>query len=105
MATETVKVERQGQVALITLNRPQALNALNSQVLADLLDAFARFDADPTQRCAVIKGSDPGASEALYMHRLKAISERTKKLLTESVKLETVISTVANKGKRFSFFM
>ncbi len=56
-------------------------------------------------RDAVIKGSEPGASEALYMHRLKALSERTKKLLTDSVKLETTISTVANKGKRFSFFM
>ena len=56
-------------------------------------------------RDAVIKGSEPGASEGLYIHRLKAISERTKKLLTDSVKLETTISTVANKGKRFSFFM
>ncbi len=58
MNYETLLVEHVGAVTLITLNRPQALNALNRQVLADLLDAFAKFDADPTQRCAVLKGSD-----------------------------------------------
>jgi enoyl-CoA hydratase len=58
MSYETILVERRGAVTLITLNRPQALNALNSQVLADLLDAFGKYDADPAQRCAVIRGSD-----------------------------------------------
>ncbi len=58
MSYETILVEQRGAVTLVTLNRPQALNALNSQVLADLLDAFAKYDADPTQRCAVIRGSD-----------------------------------------------
>jgi enoyl-CoA hydratase len=57
MAYETLLVERAGPVSLITLNRPAALNALNSQVLADLLAAFADYDADETQRCAVLKGS------------------------------------------------
>jgi len=55
---ETLLVEQRGAVTLVTLNRPQALNALNSQVLADLLDAFGKYDADPAQRCAVLKGSD-----------------------------------------------
>ena len=58
MSYETILVEQKGAVTWVTLNRPQALNALNSQVLADLLDAFARFDADPSQRCAVLTGSD-----------------------------------------------
>ncbi len=58
MSYETILVEQRGAVTLVTLNRPQALNALNSQVLADLLDAFAKYDADPSQRCAVIRGSD-----------------------------------------------
>ncbi len=58
MAYETLLVAKDGPVTLVTLDRPQALNALNSQVLADLLDAFAAFDADPTQRCAVLTGSD-----------------------------------------------
>ena len=55
---ETLLVEQRGAVTLITLNRPKALNALNSQVLADLLAAFAAYDAVPTQRCAVITGSE-----------------------------------------------
>ena len=55
---ETILVEQRGAVTLITLNRPQALNALNSQVLADLTDAFAKFDADGSQRCAVLTGSE-----------------------------------------------
>jgi enoyl-CoA hydratase len=58
MNYETILVEQRGPVTLITLNRPQALNALNSQVLADLLVAFAAFDADPTQGCAVLTGSE-----------------------------------------------
>jgi enoyl-CoA hydratase len=55
---ETILVEQRGAVTLVTLNRPQALNALNSQVLADLLAAFAVFDADPSQGCAVLTGSE-----------------------------------------------
>jgi enoyl-CoA hydratase len=58
MSYETILVEQTGAVTVVTLNRPKALNALNSQVLADLLAAFAAFDADPTQRCAVLTGSE-----------------------------------------------
>ena len=53
---ETLLVERRDAVTLVTLNRPQALNALNAQLLAELLDAMRAFDADPEQRCAVITG-------------------------------------------------
>lgn len=56
-AYETILIERRDRVTLITLNRPQALNALNAQVLRELLDAMAAFDADPEQGCAVITGS------------------------------------------------
>jgi enoyl-CoA hydratase len=55
---ETILVEQRDAVTLITLNRPQALNALNSQVLADLIAAFEAFDADPSQGCAVLTGSE-----------------------------------------------
>ncbi len=62
MSYETITVETNAQgnngVTLITLNRPQALNALNSQVLEDLIAAFAAFDADDSQRCAVLTGSE-----------------------------------------------
>ncbi len=58
MTYETILVETRGAVTLITLNRPQALNALNSQVLAELIDASAAYDADPDQRCLVLTGSE-----------------------------------------------
>jgi enoyl-CoA hydratase len=58
MSYDTLLVEQHGAVTLITLNRPQALNALNSQVLLDLVGAFAAFDADDSQRCAVLTGSE-----------------------------------------------
>ncbi|AOH84823.1 enoyl-CoA hydratase [Sphingomonas panacis] len=64
MTYQNILVERHDAVTLITLNRPQALNALNTAVLADLIDAFAAFDADPDQRCAVLTGSGEKAFAA-----------------------------------------
>ncbi|MCC7394939.1 MAG: enoyl-CoA hydratase [Sphingomonadaceae bacterium] len=58
MTYETILVEQRGAVTLVTLNRPQALNALNSAVLADLLTAFAAYEADDGQRCLVLTGSE-----------------------------------------------
>ena len=48
MTYQTILTETKGAVTLITLNRPQALNALNSQVLGELIHAFAAFQADET---------------------------------------------------------
>ena len=58
MAYETIITEVRGKVGLITLNRPKALNALNSQVLSELTDALGVFDADPGIGAIVITGSD-----------------------------------------------
>jgi enoyl-CoA hydratase len=55
---ETILVEQKGAVTLVTLNRPQALNALNSTVLAELIQVFAAYDADESQRCLVLTGSE-----------------------------------------------
>ena len=64
MSYETLLVEQRDAVTLITLNRPQALNALNSRVLEDLIEAFAAFEADSGQRCAVLTGSGDKAFAA-----------------------------------------
>ncbi len=58
MTYETIVVEKHGAVTLLRLNRPQALNALNSQVLADMVAAARTYDADPTQLCMVVTGSE-----------------------------------------------
>ena len=58
MAYETIIAETRGKVGLITLNRPKALNALNSQVLSELLDAAEGFEADAGIGAVVLTGSD-----------------------------------------------
>ncbi len=58
MSYKTILVEKHDAVTLVTLNRPQALNALNTQVLAELTVAFVAYDVDPAQRCLVLTGSD-----------------------------------------------
>jgi enoyl-CoA hydratase len=54
----TILVEKRGAVTLVTLNRPQALNALNNEVLTELIAVFAAYDADASQRCLVLTGSE-----------------------------------------------
>ncbi|HEY8602876.1 enoyl-CoA hydratase-related protein [Tsuneonella suprasediminis] len=64
MTYETITVEHRDAVTLITLNRPEALNALNSQVLEELISAFAAYEADAGQRCAILTGSGDKAFAA-----------------------------------------
>src|ERR1700741_1634847 len=54
----TILLEQRGAVTLVTLNRPQALNALNSEVLKELIDVFAAYAAAPGQRCLILTGSE-----------------------------------------------
>jgi enoyl-CoA hydratase len=58
MAFETILVETRGKVGLITLNRPQALNALNSALLNEVNQALDTFEADPNIGCIVVTGSE-----------------------------------------------
>ena len=64
MSYETILTETRGAVTLITLNRPQALNALSGAVLEELIAAFAAYQADDGQRCAVLTGSGDKAFAA-----------------------------------------
>jgi enoyl-CoA hydratase len=58
MAFDTILVETRGKVGLITLNRPQALNALNAQLIKEVNEALDGFEADPKIGCIVITGSE-----------------------------------------------
>jgi len=58
MNDATLIIEQHDAVTLVRLNRPQALNALNSAVMAELIAAFAAYGADPSQRCLVLTGSE-----------------------------------------------
>ncbi|WP_019933043.1 enoyl-CoA hydratase [Nocardia sp. BMG111209] len=55
---ETILLERKGRVALITLNRPKALNALNSQVLIDISAALDELESDAGIGAVVLTGSE-----------------------------------------------
>lgn len=72
MSYETILVEQRGAVTLVTLNRPKALNALNSQVLAELIGAFAAFDADASQGCAVLTGSEKAFAAGADIKEMQA---------------------------------
>jgi enoyl-CoA hydratase len=58
MAYQTLIVEIEDYVALIRLNRPDALNALNAQLLGELADALKSADENDKVRCIVITGSE-----------------------------------------------
>jgi enoyl-CoA hydratase len=57
-AYETIIVETRGKVGLITLNRPKALNALNSQLIGELNAVMDGFEKDPGIGCMVVTGSE-----------------------------------------------
>jgi len=58
MAYTTIIVEIEDHVALIKLNRPDALNALNSEMLGELVQALGEAEANDKVRCVIITGSD-----------------------------------------------
>ncbi|MFN3636157.1 MAG: enoyl-CoA hydratase-related protein, partial [Rhizobium rhizophilum] len=58
MSFETLLIERRDRVALVTLNRPQALNALNSTVMRELGLLLAELQADAGIGAVVLTGSE-----------------------------------------------
>jgi enoyl-CoA hydratase/carnithine racemase len=64
MGYEHILIERQDGVGIITLNRPEALNAINRKLGEELLDAVKALDADDTIGCLVITGAGEKAFSA-----------------------------------------
>lgn len=58
MSYEMILTETRGRVGLITLNRPQALNALNNQLVREMMDALVNFDNDDNVGAIVLTGSE-----------------------------------------------
>ncbi|HEY4317015.1 MAG TPA: enoyl-CoA hydratase [Herbaspirillum sp.] len=58
MSYDNILIERHDKVALIRLNRPKALNALNDALMDDLGHALLAFDADEAISCMVITGGE-----------------------------------------------
>jgi enoyl-CoA hydratase len=71
MAYEMILVETQGRVGVIRLNRPQALNALCDQLMAELGEALRAFDADAAIGAIVLTGSDKAFAAGADIKEMK----------------------------------
>ncbi len=61
MAYACITVEQAGRVTIVTINRPEAHNALNAEAQVELAQAFDTFEADDDQWVAVLTGAGPKA--------------------------------------------
>ncbi|HVH31537.1 MAG TPA: enoyl-CoA hydratase-related protein, partial [bacterium] len=57
---ETIQLDQRDGVLTVTLNRPDVLNAINDQMLRELLDALRQTARDGAVRCVVLTGSGRG---------------------------------------------
>ncbi|MBM3534717.1 MAG: enoyl-CoA hydratase [Alphaproteobacteria bacterium] len=71
MAFENILVEKTGAVAVIRLNRPKAMNALNGQLTAELAQALAELEADDAVRCLVITGNEKAFAAGADIKEMK----------------------------------
>lgn len=74
MTYETILVETKGKVGIVRLNRPQALNALNTQVQADMTVALDAFEADANIMCVIITGSEKSFAAGADIKEMQAKS-------------------------------
>ena len=72
MTTETIIVATKGRVGTITLNRPQALNALNSTLISELNAALDAFEADGGIGAIVITGSEKAFAAGADIKEMQA---------------------------------
>ncbi|WP_319825038.1 enoyl-CoA hydratase [Thalassovita sp.] len=83
MAYETIIVEIEDHVALVKLNRPDALNALNAQLLTELADAMSAAQGNDKVRCIVLTGSEKAFAAGAD---IKMMSEKSyTEVLTEDL--------------------
>jgi enoyl-CoA hydratase len=71
---ETILTETRGAVAVVTLNRPQALNALNSTVMAELTAALAAYDKDEAIAAVVLTGSEKAFAAGADIKEMQSIT-------------------------------
>jgi enoyl-CoA hydratase len=71
MAFETVLFEKKGKVGLITLNRPQALNALNAQLISELNQVLDACEADADIHAMVLTGSEKAFAAGADIKEMK----------------------------------
>ena len=74
MAYQNIIVETRGKVGVVTLNRPQALNALSPELMRELAAALDAFESDDNVGCMIVTGSDKAFAAGAD---IKAMKEKT----------------------------
>ena len=74
MTFDNLLVETRGKVAVITINRPEALNALNSGVMTDLVKALKNIQADPEIGAVVLTGSEKAFAAGADIKEMQALT-------------------------------
>jgi enoyl-CoA hydratase len=74
MAFETLKVSKEGMVGVVTLNRPEAMNALNAKMVTELVEALSEFEKDDGVRCLVIAGGERAFSAGADIKEMAPMS-------------------------------
>jgi enoyl-CoA hydratase len=69
---ETVLLERRGRVALVRLNRPKALNALNTQLMDEVTQVLAELDTDPGVGAIILTGSERAFAAGADIREMQA---------------------------------
>ena len=71
----TLLIENRGAVRLLTLNRPEKRNALNTELTRALLDALRAADADESVGCVVLTGAGPGFCAGADLSEFKDLKD------------------------------
>ncbi|MGZ6931581.1 MAG: enoyl-CoA hydratase-related protein, partial [Acidimicrobiia bacterium] len=75
MTTQHCTVERDGHVVVLTMNRPEARNALSPDMLVGLADGFTYVDETPEVRCAILTGAGGQFSSGADLKAMSKPSE------------------------------
>ena len=70
MSEPVILVEQHGEAAIVTLNRPQAMNALSRELRAAIADTFDRLEADPKTRVVILTGAGKAFCAGLDLKEL-----------------------------------
>ena len=90
MAYECITTERQDGTAIIRLNRPKALNALNARLIDDLCQALDVFEADAKAGAVIITGSDKAFAAGADIKEMATLTSVEAYMKNQAAALERV---------------
>ena len=85
--SETLSVEKKGAIAILTMNRPEKRNALNTELTRALLDGLRAADADASVHCVVLTGAGAGFCAGADLSEFKDLVPEKQHLVEERAEL------------------